>query len=168
MLSVIWSSQGEWYATDASAVLEVVPLVVARAIVGMPEWFVGLADHHGRLVPIVDADRLLGRDPAPATLATRILLIETTIDRSARIVGLKVDAVRGIENVDFADRNGHAGIRSLEMPHLGEIVSHRDQSVQRLHLGRWFEGERGDLLFGRLNPEIDPHEGRRSDGSGSP
>ena len=148
MLSVVWSSQGEWFSTDAAVVLEVVPLVAARAIAGTPDWFVGLADHHGRLVPILDADRLLGRDAAPATLATRVLIVELRCEGELRTVGLRVEAVRGIERVDLGDPDGHGGLRSPDMPHLGEVVAHGGDTVQRVDLARWLEGERGELLFG--------------------
>lgn len=148
MLSTVWSSQGEWFATDASSVVEVVPLVDTRAIPGTPGWFVGLADHHGRLVPIIDADRMLGRESSPATLASRVLMLRVPCCGTPRTVGLRVESVRGLERVDHRDTNGHAGLRNPEMPHLGAVVPHRGETVQRVDAAAWLDGDRGDLLFG--------------------
>lgn len=148
MLSVIWSSQGEWFSTDASVVREVVPLIATRPMVGAPDWFAGLADHHGRLVPVLDADRLLGREPRAATLATRVLMLEVPCLGASRTIGLRVEGVRGIEKIDPRDPNGHGGLLNPEMPHLGEVVTHGDGTVQRVDLGRWLDGDRGRLLFG--------------------
>lgn len=148
MLSVVWSSHDEWFATDAAAVIEVVPLVAVRSLAGTPDWFAGLADHHGRLVPVVDADRMLERTPPQATLATRLLMLQVPYRGESRTVGLRVEGVRGIERIDYSGPGGHTGLRNPGMPHLGEVVSHGEATVQRVDPARWLDGVRGDLLFG--------------------
>lgn len=148
MLAVVWEVGEERFATDASEVVEVVPVVELHRVSGMPEWVLGLGDYHGRLVPILDAAWLVDRPRPAARLGSRVLVLEVSVRGERRLVGLQVGSLHGVASIDLGDQAGHRGFRSETRPHLAEVVRLGEQTAQRFVLSRFLEGAAGERLFG--------------------
>jgi len=148
MLSVVWEVAGGLFAIDAAEVVEVVPAVSMRPVPALPAWVLGLADYHGRLIPVLDASALAGGRSAEVRLATRLVVVRVRALGGEHLVALQVERVRGIESIDFGHEGSHAGFRAADAPQLGAVVRHGAGTVQRFVVERLLEGGAADLLFG--------------------
>jgi chemotaxis-related protein WspB len=108
-------------AVDLRHVHEVCPAVRLKPVPAAPAWLAGLLDYHGQLLPAVDASVLLGGDPVPLAVGTRILLMRAPTqqagDAPMATFGLVVHAVDGVLDVDHAEcwttRDGLPGLPFL-------------------------------------------------------
>ena len=82
---------GEGYALPASSVMEILRSRPSARVPHAPPSLLGIINLRGDIVPIVSAARLLGREQAQVTKASRVLMI----DHEPR-VGLLVDAIEGL------------------------------------------------------------------------
>ena len=92
---------------DILDVLPVTDVPTARPFVN------GLINVRGRVVPLVDLRRKFGMPPAPTTVDTRFVVIETEIDGELTLVALRTDKVFEVAAVDFvvADDVPRIGMR---------------------------------------------------------
>lgn len=101
------------YALDARRVIEVVPAVPLRPVAGAPTAVAGVLHYRGRVVPVVDLSRYLGRGPSRAAYSTRIVLLDlgeaptrAYDDREdTEVLGLIAEHVLELATVD-ADAEG--------------------------------------------------------------
>jgi purine-binding chemotaxis protein CheW len=77
------------YALDIDRVREIVNPAPTSAVPNMPPAVVGVADHRGDVVPIVDARRHFGLPRIPSTRATKWILLRA----EDQLLGLVVDRV---------------------------------------------------------------------------
>lgn len=80
------------YAVDIFRVKEIINPLPVVALPHAPPVVVGVADHRGDVVPVVDLRLRFGLSAAPPTRRTKWIVVATE-DRS---VGLVVDAVSGV------------------------------------------------------------------------
>ncbi|HEY0182566.1 MAG TPA: chemotaxis protein CheW [Rhodopila sp.] len=147
MLFLLFRLDADWYALDASAVDEVLPLTQLKQIPQAPAGVAGLFNLRGTPVPAIDLSLLaLGR-PSRAVRSTRILLIRGS-DRfgSARPFGLIAEhATETLKRSpsDFIE----AGIRSDGAPYLGPVVQDTRGLVQWIAADRLLSEPLREALF---------------------
>lgn len=150
---------GQPYAIESRRVIEVLPLVAARAIPLMPTYVRGMFTYRGRFVPLVDlAMRLSAAGTTTDRLSTRVIVVEFAPSappaaggrdgpRPIR-VGLVAENVISICSAEDAAASTPA--LSLEnAPFLGRMLRIGDQTVQLVVVERLLPP---DLLHG-LFPE---------------
>jgi len=81
--------EGARYAVPVTDVREVVNPHDFRALAGAPAGVLGLADHRGEVVMLLDLRRVFGLAPSPPTRRTKWVVLQV----GGRVVGLVVDAV---------------------------------------------------------------------------
>src|SRR5207245_7054587 len=64
------------YAVDIFRVREIVNPMVLVPMPHVPDFVLGLADHRGEVVPVVDLRRRFALGPAPATLRPQWLVVD--------------------------------------------------------------------------------------------
>ena len=80
------------YALAATQVLQLESFEGATAVPGTLPHVVGIVQVRGRIVPVVDLRVRFGEPPAPATIDTRIIVVEL----GERTVALRVDSSREV------------------------------------------------------------------------
>jgi purine-binding chemotaxis protein CheW len=80
------------YAVDILRVKEIINPLAMVALPHAPPVVVGVADHRGDVVPVIDLRRRFGLAPKEATRRTKWILVET----DERRVGLVVDSVSAV------------------------------------------------------------------------
>jgi len=80
------------YAIDILRVREIIRPLPLLALPHAPHAVIGVADHRGQVVPILEVRRRFGLDPAPTTRRSKWLLV----DVDGRTIGLAVDTVSGV------------------------------------------------------------------------
>ncbi|TWU30825.1 chemotaxis protein CheW [Novipirellula artificiosorum] len=129
---VIWTSKGQRYATPSSSIIEVIPVVQSRPVVGSEDWLQGLFDYRGRLLPLVDSSRLLGHTASEIRMASRILVIRPSDDTQddRHHLGLIVEQVLGSEDVDFDKGEESRSCQLSSIAFLGPVACIGNSTVQ--------------------------------------
>lgn len=98
---IIFSLNQQQYVVAIGDVTEILPVPDITPLPGTKFWVKGVANVHGRIVPIVDLPGFLGLPPS-RTDSQRIMLV----DQKQLVVGLVVDDVHGMVQLPserFAD-----------------------------------------------------------------
>ena len=85
--------QGELFAIEAAQVREILDLVAVTDVPGADPAVHGLINVRGRVVPLADLRLKFGMEQRAATIDTRIVVIEITIDGDPTAVGIRADKV---------------------------------------------------------------------------
>jgi chemotaxis-related protein WspB len=125
---------GEPYAIESRRVVEVLPLVPARPLPGLPEYLLGLFTYRGDLVPLVDLGLRFGVGRAVARLSTRVIVVALA-GAGGRRLGLVAEHVTAIRAADEAA----ASLPPLELeaaPYLGRVLRLGGETVQLVAVDR--------------------------------
>ncbi|MDR3622599.1 MAG: chemotaxis protein CheW [Paludisphaera borealis] len=85
MLLLTFQAAGQLYAVDAARIVEVVPRVNLRPMPHAPAFLAGVFEYRGDVVSVVDLGVLLGADPSPDRLNTRIILVDRAAPASKEV-----------------------------------------------------------------------------------
>jgi chemotaxis-related protein WspB len=85
MLLLTFQAAGQLYAVDAARIVEVVPRVNLRRLPHAPAFLAGVFEYRGDVVSVVDLGVLLGADPSPGRLNTRIILVDRAASASREV-----------------------------------------------------------------------------------
>lgn len=101
------------YAVDILRVREIINPLPLVQLPHAPEPILGVADHRGEVVPVVDLRRRFGLPPAEPTRHTKWILVSLEAAQGgAPVAGLVVDAVTDVFGAGPSDRR--------DVPALGE------------------------------------------------
>ena len=149
MLLLVFQLGGDRYALDASAVIEVLPLVAVRPIPLAPQGIAGVFDYRGSPVPVVDLSALTFGRAAERTLSTRLVIVEYPDGAGeTRPLGVIVErATQTIrrEQADFVE----SGVSSDRTSYLGPVTRDAGGLVQRIDITRLLPASVRDVLFRR-------------------
>jgi chemotaxis-related protein WspB len=141
----MFDAAGSTYAVPASRVVEVVPRVQLRPLAHMPNYLAGLADHGGNLVPVVDMNVMLGGEPSPPRLGTRILLAQTRLpEGSPAVIGLMA------EDMDRLSEHPEGGRGDARKGLLGRVLKWGDVIAQEIEVDELLPVEVREALFGSI------------------
>ncbi|MBW2701713.1 MAG: chemotaxis protein CheW [Deltaproteobacteria bacterium] len=113
--SLLFLLAGEQYGLDLAWVEEVFDLADGLVpVLGAPFWMGGVVNHHGQVLPVLDAARLLGLNLKER--AQQALLLTVSGQRMA----LAVEQVTGVEVVSGSSRGPRGTLRAW---HRGRILT---------------------------------------------
>jgi chemotaxis-related protein WspB len=145
MLLLVFRLGDDRFAVDAGRILEVLPLVGVKRMLGAPAGISGTFNYHGRFVPVVDVSaRLLGR-PAEQRLSTRVVLVSVPAEGGPILLGLILENATETRRCLPADMIAPALV-SREHPWLGPILFDARGAIQLIELDELVaEDMRGSL-----------------------
>jgi len=92
--------QGEKFALEAGHVQEILDLVNVTEVPGGPAFLNGLVNVRGKVVPLADLRLKFEMTPTPATIDTRIIVINVLLDGEMTTVGLLADKVHEVTEMN--------------------------------------------------------------------
>jgi chemotaxis-related protein WspB len=143
MLALTFSVGEGRYAVDVKRVVQVVPHIALQPMAHAAKEIAGIFDYAGQVVPVVDLGCLLGGEPCPERLSTRIILVETP-EGCLGLIAERVTELRAVSDDDRA--LSPAGTRASGA--LGPVLRLEDGLTQLLRVEslealRSSVGERG-------------------------
>lgn len=90
----------ETFAVPVEIVREILDMQPVARLPHAPPYLLGMIDVRGCSVPVVDLRVKLGLPPAPATAATRILVLEVAVGARASPMGIVADRVFEVAALD--------------------------------------------------------------------
>ena len=164
MLFLLFELDGDRYALDAAAIVEVLALRPTKSIPGAPAWVAGIVERHGAPVPVIDVAQLaLGR-PARQLRSTRLVVVRYSMadaahadggDAPERPLGLIVEhatQTRRIERERFAD----SGVATPHARWLGPVANDGNGIVQWVEVQQMLGDDAKALLFAPAVPAAMP------------
>lgn len=153
MLLLTFEVGSERFATAASDIWEVVPVVELKRIPLAQAWAAGVFDYRGRMTPVVDLCRIFHGQPCEARMSTRIMMVGHGRGDQVRPLGLMAERITRMVSLDrcaFQD----AGVAVDEAPYLGGVCNHQGSMLQLVDARRLLPVQVGEQLF-RQAAELD-------------
>jgi purine-binding chemotaxis protein CheW len=95
---------GEVFAVEADIVREILDMVPVTEVPNAPAFAGGLINVRGKVVPLVDLRVKFGMALKPATIDTRIVVIEVEVDAEPTIIGIVADRVFEVTGIAAASQ----------------------------------------------------------------
>jgi purine-binding chemotaxis protein CheW len=145
-LEVLTLGMGEEiFALEASCVREILDPVPVTEVPGSEMSVNGLINVRGKVVPLADLRPKFGMEQEPATIDTRIVVIETPVDGCPAIVGIRADKVFEITGIAAADLEEAPSIGMRWRPDYILCIGKRGADfIVVLDIGRIFGGPRDE------------------------
>lgn len=125
MLFLVFHLGKDRYGLASRRIERVLPLLECKRIPRAPPYVAGLANYHGKPVPVLDLAQLACGTPAAEHLDTRLVLVryQGSDNVAPELLGLIAERVTGIERVAesaFCD----TGIETKpDAPYLGKVAA---------------------------------------------
>ena len=132
MLFILFQLGSDRYALPARDVVEVLPLLAVKSVIGAPPGGAGLFDDRGTAVPVIDLAALaLGR-PSARRVSTRLLMVNYQPPRGGvRLLGVIAERATEMLSKEPAEFLP-TGIVSETAPFLGPVARDARGLVQRV------------------------------------
>ncbi len=121
---------GETYAVDAGAIVEVLPLIATHQVPNAPRGIAGTISYRGRPVPVIDLGELVLGTPAPVRLGTRILIVCAGEGSLFGLIAANATQTFRFRDADFAA----SAILNAATPFLGPVALAQQGEVRRIEL----------------------------------
>jgi chemotaxis-related protein WspB len=134
MLVLIFYLGDTMYTMKCDRVREVAPMVKLKEVPHTPDYFAGLFNYRGVVVPVIDLRQLIQGCQCRMRLSTRIILVDyLREDKSPAIIGLMAervtDAVRKSQDAFVSP-----GLSMQDAPYLGGFVMEGNEMIQYIDL----------------------------------
>jgi chemotaxis-related protein WspB len=134
MLVLIFYLGDTMYTMKCDRVREVAPMVKLKEVPHTPDYFAGLFNYRGVVVPVIDLRQLIQGCPCQMRLSTRIILVDyLKEDKTPYIMGLMAervtDAIRKSRDAFVSP-----GLTLQEAPYLGGFVMEDKEMIQYIDL----------------------------------
>ncbi len=121
------------YAVDILRVREIIRPLPLLALPHAPHAVIGVADHRGQVVPILEVRRRFGLDPALTTRRSKWILV----DVDGRTIGLAVDTVSGVLAATDVDHRPAPALGMGDAARgIASVISHQSGLVFVLDVDR--------------------------------
>ncbi|MGE4288286.1 MAG: chemotaxis protein CheW [Salinivirgaceae bacterium] len=107
----------EFFAANVSNVRNIIEYTQITKVPKMPEYMLGVINLRGQVLPVVDSGIKFGMEARTITTNTCILDVEVEIDNKPAFIGLLVDSVAEVMEVDEA--------QIKESPQIGSSVRNK-------------------------------------------
>ena len=108
---------GETYAVDTLAVREIIEFGQLTQVPLMPACIRGVINLRGAVVPVVDLEARFGGAPTRVGPRTCIVILEVIADEDTHVLGVVVDAVSEVLEIEPADIRPAPAFGSRLPPH---------------------------------------------------
>ncbi|HEY9801596.1 MAG TPA: chemotaxis protein CheW [Leptolyngbyaceae cyanobacterium] len=135
MLMLLFYINNQRYALASQQVVEVLPLVSLNSLPHAPEYFSGVFNYRGQVIPVLDLCQLMHGKPCSQYLSSRIILVNYWGGETANssIVGLMTERV--VETLHKSDSQlVDANVQIGAAPYLGKIILDEQGMIQCLRI----------------------------------
>jgi chemotaxis-related protein WspB len=150
MLMLIVKTGEELYAIDARSIIEVLPLVECRTLPRAPLGILGVINHHGAPVPVLDLAEFVVRRPSSRRMSTRIVIVDydggSGKTHPLGIVMEHAIETRSLNESDFVT----SGVATPDAVYLGPVAATEHGIIQKLDPQKVFPVEVRTHLFAAL------------------
>lgn len=130
MLVLLFYLGDVMYSIRCDKVREIAPMVNLKELPHAPDYFAGLFNYRGMIVPVIDLRRLIQHQSCDIRLSTRIILLDyVKPDNTPAIFGIMAERVTEAVMKPL-DALISSGITMANMPYLGSLLVDGNTMVQ--------------------------------------
>lgn len=100
---LIFSLASELFAVGTLRVREIIEYGSITTVPMMPPYIRGVINLRGAVVPVIDLNARFGRPPTAISRRTCVVILEVQSDDDTHVLGIVVDAVSAVRQIDSAD-----------------------------------------------------------------
>ncbi len=100
---LIFSLANELFAVGTLRVREIIEYGNITAVPMMPSYIRGVINLRGAVVPVIDLNAGFGRARTDISRRTCVVILEVQADEDTHVLGIVVDAVSAVRQIDSAD-----------------------------------------------------------------
>lgn len=117
---------GEEYAAGIRRIREIVHCGPVTRVPAMPRWILGVMNLRGTVVPVIDLATKLGLPATPLTRRTCMVMVETELQGDLLAIGMMVDEVSRVIELDAIEPTIPSGIRAHRdfLLGMGKVATH--------------------------------------------
>lgn len=134
MLGVTFQIADNRLALSVRSIVEVVPSVGLKDVLGAPDWLAGIALYRGQVVPVVDLYRLASAGRCPEHLSTRLIIVRLDSESDQRLVALRASNVDEVSELPDIVETEDAP--PSDQPDFGRMMVHEGEVIRVLDLKR--------------------------------
>lgn len=133
---------GEEYGLNILNVQEIKGWEGVTPIPNMPSHILGIINLRGTVVPIVDLRRCFALDPNSFGTTTVVIMVKIDMDGDQRVVGIVVDAVSEVYNVNMNEVEPAPTMNTaVQTEYIRGLATVQDKMVILLDIARLIETE---------------------------
>jgi len=141
------SVDGEIFGIDIAHVREILDMRPISKLPQAPDFLLGMIDVRGTGFPIVDLRTKLGLPRVPATEATRIIILDVSLDERTIGVGFVADRVFEVTSLDTSEMEAAPNVGGRwQSQYIAGIGRKGDAFVIVFDLNRLMKSDEGILL----------------------
>jgi len=145
MMLLLFKARDDRYGIDVQRIIEVMPSVPLQRIPKVPDYFAGLLNYRGEVVPVVDLSQLIDHSASKICLSTRIILVESA-QSGSKLLGLLAEGATEtikVQDEDFAQTSiGTHGAAFVE-----GMIAHEAGMIRQLNVEHLLTAEIRNFLF---------------------
>lgn len=151
MLLILFSIGEYEYALDTKDVVEIVPAINLRPLVGTPTYVKGVFNYRNHIIPVIDLTDLTINKASKKRLNTRILIINYMFKKDYKsFLGLMAEHMTDILEVT-QEALLNTGVCPSSIPHLGKVINFQDKIIQCIELENLLNEKIKHELFLKIN-----------------
>lgn len=148
MLCLQFSIDSNFYGFEVGQIIEIVPKVPLRKILGAPDYIAGNFNYRSHLVPVVDLTMLTVKRETENILSSRIAIVRYM---EKHYLGLLIENATEILNINTDDeRLQPSGIKT-DIPYMEKISTENKEMFQFINIEKILGEEVRKIIF----PEIE-------------
>jgi chemotaxis-related protein WspB len=130
MLVLLFYLGDVMYSIRCDKVREIAPMVNLKELPHAPDYFAGLFNYRGMIVPVIDLRRLIQKQSCDIRLSTRIILLDyDKPDGTPAIFGIMAERVTEAV-MKSRDALISSGVTMTNMPYLGGLLVDDNTMIQ--------------------------------------
>ncbi|HYC43283.1 MAG TPA: chemotaxis protein CheW [Noviherbaspirillum sp.] len=134
------------YGLSTRHLTRVLPLMELKQLPGTPSHVAGLMNFHGAAVPVIDVCALACGTPCTLHFDTRILLVDYCVEEAVHMLGLIVERVAGVKDIDPGNCF-EGGVSAVNAPFLGKVTASDGTILQLINAEHLLSPEVRSILF---------------------
>jgi len=155
VLLLLFSAGSTRFSIRAKEIIEVLPLLELKPLLGVPEFVIGLCNYRNDFVPIIDLNLLLNKQPCQPFMTSRILMVNYPLDDGeTMILGILVEGLTESVKKNSADFSS-SGIYPVDKPFLGSMIFKDEEDIIHLiDIERLLSDEVRELVLKSAKMEV--------------
>lgn len=137
IISYLTFSLGEeHFAINVGNVVNILELQEITKVPKSPSFLTGMINLRGEVLPVIDTNIKLGMEKTQYSTNTCILVIETTRNKKLIQLGLLVDSVHEVMEIEDEDILKTPGLIDNNMDLLSGVIEHRAKFIMLLDINK--------------------------------
>ena len=145
MLMLFFYVGSKRYAVNTESVIEVIPKILIKPILQVPNYVVGAISYGGTEIPVIDFSTLTEATGSTESMHSRIFILSRPKGDVSQLVGIlseKITEAIEIEN----DKISASGVRVKEFPYFDGIIRLGSDIVQVVDVDQFLDSMEGVVL----------------------